>query len=196
MTRSDSSAAATSASGGRPVPASMMTRRGSARRWAPSSNHRRSPSVVSRRPAGTTASNSVARCSRRARRSGPASERSQSWTPGPSGSGSPSTVIASPARSTSRVGESPASALATAYTVVPLPPLAAQQIVSMSSSTFRRWRGSRNSSRYRPVSVLIVSTNVKFSSRFPQGGSGSRAGCRCQVPDPHFSRRSPEAAPP
>ena len=68
-----------------------------------------------------------------ARWSTDASLASHSRTPGRSGSGMPSTAGISPSRSTSNDGRVDARAIADATTVVPLPPLAAQQSVTMTS---------------------------------------------------------------
>ena len=132
MTSSFSSAAARSAAGGRPHPASTMT---CLARHA--GEHRVRTSVdrdrfhVGDRPAPPRDARSfgarVGRAVQQGRRT--AANRGR---PGRRGRGDPARPSASPARSTSRAGVGEVSAFATANTVVPLPPFAAQQIVSMS----------------------------------------------------------------
>ena len=122
----------TSAGGGGPVPASMNDGRspGQPRRGA------RASAATSRSTPAGAARDEAGRCGRlrprgrRARQADGIGRRASRRCPGRSGSGSPSTAGSSPSRSTSSdsVGQARASAAAT--TVVPLPPLADQQMVT------------------------------------------------------------------
>ena len=112
--------------------------------------------------------------------SGGASLVIQSAMPGRSGSGRPRTVGISPSRSTSKLGRAELRARAVATTVVPLPPLAAQQRVTMifphSACGLGRVHGGSRCNRGYRLSGRVRRCRYPSQSRKARSRSSLRRG--------------------